>query len=62
MSRKKVGLIIEQVKGRLHDIERAYELGAHEMADEQMSLLRDVLDEIYGRPEEDVKEGLSGGG
>lgn len=55
MSGKNVGLIIEQVAKRLTVAKVAYEAGEYDNEDKEISELRDVLDDIYDRPEEEVE-------
>jgi len=62
MSRRNLELIIDNVQMRLNDIKRFYELGSLDMAYKHLSVLRDMLDDIHDRPEEDIQEGVNGGG
>lgn len=60
MSAKNVEFIINQVKWKLEAAKMFYQAEMYEQADRELSLLRDVLDDIYDRPEEDVTEESSG--
>lgn len=56
MSGKNVVLILDQVRMRLDVAEIAYDEGDFEKTDKELSELRDVLDDIYDRPEEGIIE------
>lgn len=62
MSKESVRQILYQVKMRMETAEKTYEAGEYENVDEQLANLRDLLDDIYDRPEEDVEVEVSAGG
>ena len=62
MKDESVAQILGQVKLRYDRANRAFEASDYNEADLQLSELRDVLDDVYDRPDEDVEAGISGGG
>lgn len=61
MSKGSVSLILDLVKWRLENAVKTYELGEYENVDEQLANLRDLLDDIYDRPDEDVTKVINRG-
>ena len=62
MSKKDVGEILDQVMMRYERASQLFWSGDSESADKELSELRDVLDDVYDRPEEEVKKETSDGG
>jgi len=54
MNAREVEQVIRQVKLRLIEAEVCFTLGQYDSADKELLELRDVLDDIYDRPEENV--------
>ncbi len=57
MRRKEIEQVISQVKGRLMEAEQHFTLEKYHAADKVLSELRDVLDDIYDRPDKNVEVG-----